>query len=46
LGRIERVESVGVRWPSGLTERFSNVRVDAIQDVKEGTGVVVNNASH
>ena len=46
LGRIERVEWVEVRWPSGLTERFSNVRVDAIQDVKEATGVAVNNASH
>ena len=46
LGRIERVEWVEVRWPSGLTERFLNVRVDAIQDVKEGTGVTVNNAAH
>jgi hypothetical protein len=46
LGRIERVEWVEVRWPSGLTERFSNVRVDAIQDAKEGTGVAANNPSH
>ena len=46
LGRIERVEWVEVRWPSGMTERFSNVRVDAIHEVKEGTGTAVNNPSH
>jgi len=46
LGRVEKVDWVEVRWPSGLTERFSNVRIDAIQEVKEGTGAAVNSASH
>ena len=42
LGGNARVEWLEVRWPSGLTERFSNVRVDAVQTLKEGTGTAVN----
>ena len=46
LGRVERVDWVEVRWPSGLTERFSNLHVDAMQEVKEGTGAAVSTSSH
>ena len=46
LGRNERVEWVEVRWPSGLTERFSNLRIDGIRSVKEGSGAAVTGASH
>jgi len=46
LGGKEHVEWVEIRWPSGLTERFSNVRVDAVETLKEGTGTVVNGFRH
>src|SRR5437879_342291 len=46
LGGIERVEWLEVRWPSGLTEKFSNVRVDAVQTLKEGTGTAVHGSAH
>ena len=38
LGAATKIESVEVRWPSGLTEKFSNVRSDAINNLKEGSG--------
>jgi len=36
---------VEIRWPSGLTERFDNVKVDQFNTVKEGTGVAVRTES-
>jgi len=33
---------VQVRWPSGLTERFDNLSVDAIHTLKEGSGVIAS----
>ncbi|HEY6128203.1 MAG TPA: CRTAC1 family protein [Candidatus Acidoferrum sp.] len=45
LGRTERVDWVEVRWPSGLKERFQVARVDAIQQLKEGSGATVNKAA-
>jgi enediyne biosynthesis protein E4 len=39
LGSIGKVDWVEVRWPSGLVEKFLGVKVDAINVVKEGTGV-------
>ena len=38
LGDSTRLDWVEVRWPSGLTERFSVAKVDTIQTLKEGTG--------
>ncbi len=43
LGTSAKVDSVEVRWPSGLTERFDNLPVDKINEVKEGSGVAVKN---
>jgi hypothetical protein len=43
LGKEIKVDSVEVRWPSGLTERFGNLSVDKINGVKEGGGVAVKN---
>jgi hypothetical protein len=34
-----------VRWPSGLLERFENVAVDGIRQIKEGTGAAVDPVS-
>ena len=41
LGPATKVDSVEVRWPSGLTERFDNAAIDKINEVKEGSGVAV-----
>ena len=38
LGAATKIDSAQVRWPSGLVERFENLRVDAIQTVTEGSG--------
>jgi hypothetical protein len=44
LGSAATIESVQVRWPSGLKEQFPNVRVDAVNTLKEGSGVAMNPA--
>jgi hypothetical protein len=41
LGSAAKVDSVNVRWPSGLVEHFDNLSVDAIHALKEGYGVAV-----
>jgi hypothetical protein len=46
LAGNDRVEWLEVRWPSGLTEKFSNVRVDAVQSLKEGSGTAVSGSGH
>ena len=42
LGATAKINSVQVRWPSGLVERFDNVSVDAIHTLKEGSGEMVS----
>jgi hypothetical protein len=41
LGAVSKIDWVQIRWPSGLTERFSDVSVNKIQTLKEGTGTAV-----
>lgn len=38
LGAVDKLDFVEVRWPSGLSERFSGLPVDAIHTLKEGSG--------
>ena len=38
LGAATKVESVQIRWPSGLTEQFDNLPADTIHTLKEGSG--------
>jgi enediyne biosynthesis protein E4 len=38
LGATVKIDWVEVRWPSGLLEKFENVGVDGIRQIKEGTG--------
>ncbi len=45
LGRNESVEWVEVRWPSGLTEKFTGLRVDGIRNLREGSGAAINKAA-
>jgi hypothetical protein len=41
LGSATKLDSVQVRWPSGLVEQFDNLAVDSIHTLKEGAGVSV-----
>jgi enediyne biosynthesis protein E4 len=41
LGKTDKIDWLEVRWPSGLLERFSNLPVDQIHTLKEGSGVPV-----
>jgi hypothetical protein len=41
LGSAAKVNSVQIRWPSGLLEHFDNLPVDSIQTLKEGSGTPV-----
>src|SRR5215469_6755871 len=45
LGAATKLDSVEIRWPSGLTERFDDVKVDQFNSVTEGTGVAVRTES-
>jgi hypothetical protein len=38
LGTAVKIDSVQVRWPSGLREQFLNSAVDSIVTLKEGSG--------
>jgi enediyne biosynthesis protein E4 len=38
LGAAAKVDWVQIRWPSGLTEQFDNLPVDAVHTLKEGAG--------
>ena len=42
LGALTKLDSVEIRWPSGLTERFDNVKIDQFNTLTEGTGVAVS----
>ena len=39
LGAAAKMDSVQVRWPSGLVERFENLAADSIHTLKEGSGI-------
>ncbi len=38
LGEVEGVQSVVVRWPDGMSERFSGVRFDTVIELRRGDG--------
>jgi hypothetical protein len=42
LGSMTKLDSVEIRWPSGVTERFDGVKIDQFNTLTEGTGVVVS----
>jgi hypothetical protein len=41
LGTATKIDWVQIRWPSGLTERFENISMDAIHTLQEGSGAAV-----
>jgi hypothetical protein len=40
LGRRSKIDSLVITWPSGVLDKLTNVPVDSIIAVKEGTGIV------
>ena len=38
LGKDATVEAIGVIWPNGAQERWTNIKVDALNVLKQGTG--------
>ncbi len=42
LDATAKIDSVQVRWPSGLVERFENLPVDTIHTLKEASGTAVS----
>jgi len=38
LGTATKIDSIQIRWPSGVTERFENLSLDSIHTLKEGSG--------
>lgn len=40
LGKQKMIDSVEIRWPSGMLTRLGSLRSDQIIAVKEGTGIV------
>jgi hypothetical protein len=42
LGVRTKIDSVQVRWPSGLVEHFDNLSADTIHTLKEGSGKMVS----
>jgi len=45
LGSIKAIESLEIRWPSGLFEKFGNLAVDKIHTLKEGAGALIKPSS-
>ena len=41
LGTATKIDWVEIRWPSGLMERFTDLKVDEMLSFKEGTGAAV-----
>jgi hypothetical protein len=39
LGTAAKIDWIEVRWPSGLVDKFDNVAVDGVRQIKEGMGV-------
>ena len=40
LGSLTKANTVEIHWPSGATDRLTNVNADQIITVKEGSGIV------
>ena len=43
LGRRKSVESLEITWPSGVSDKLTNVAIDQIITVKEGVGIIPRN---
>jgi enediyne biosynthesis protein E4 len=39
LGKATKVDTLDIRWPSGLTQRFENLDINRIIKIREGAGL-------
>jgi hypothetical protein len=46
LRSATKIDWAQVRWPSGLTERYENIKVDSIQSLNEGSGLALDSPKH
>ena len=46
LGTASKIDSVEIRWPSGITEQFSDISADSFHTLTEGTGKPVPAATN
>jgi hypothetical protein len=44
LGAATKIDWLQIRWPSGRTERFTDITIDKIHTLKEGTGTALTAA--
>jgi hypothetical protein len=42
VGRATEIESLQIRWPSGLQQEFKNIPANKIIIIKEGAGIVAH----
>jgi hypothetical protein len=40
LGKRKSIESLEITWPSGIVDKLTNVPINQIITVKEGTGII------
>jgi len=45
LGTAARIDWVEVRWPTGLLEKFDNIKVDGVRTIQEGSGSTATSES-
>src|SRR6267154_1641749 len=45
LGAAAKIDWVEVRWPTGLLEKFENIKVDGVRTIQEGTGSTATSES-
>jgi hypothetical protein len=38
IGAASKLDWVELRWPSGLTEKFVSLRLDMVNNLREGAG--------
>jgi len=45
LGTAAKIDWVEVRWPTGLLEKFDNIKVDGVRTIQEGSGSTATSES-
>jgi hypothetical protein len=45
LGSVNKIDDLEIRWPSGLMERFTTVKIDSISTMTEGSGIKVRTST-
>lgn len=46
LGNATEIQQIQIKWPSGLTENFSGLSINSMNNLTEGTGTLAVNEVH